>query len=347
MNYMSNRNYGCRIKEIVLKGCRSLILENDMLQLVLLLDKGADIVEFTYKKTDTDFMWRSPAGYDLLTQGRGESNCYIGGWFECFPNAGDRCTYKGMDIPFYGDVRHLPWEYSIQEDTPEVLKVRLFVKSNVQPLKLERVLTVKINTASVLMEEYVTNLSNSAIDFTWGHHPNIGAPFLNEDCMIELPGADICALERDAEGRLREIALGSWPFMERNGEKTDLRPIPAPHENKHELVYLKNLKGNWAAVRDSEKGLGFALTWDSKVFGNMLLWRAFEAVDWRQVFGHLYILCFLLKSSHFSPIADAVAQGSQLTLAPGEALSTWLEASVFDNADERFDIQQVKRIRED
>ena len=347
MNYTCNRNYGCRMKEITLKGCRSLIIENDVLQLLILLDKGADIVEFIHKKTDMDFMWRSPAGYDLLTQGRGESNCYVGGWFECFPNAGDRCNHKGMDMPFYGDVRHLPWEYSVQEDSPELLKVRLFVNSNVLPLKLERILTVRLNTASVLMEERATNLSDSTVEFTWGHHPNIGAPFLNENCRIELPEADICALEREEDGKLKEVFLGKWPYMEAKDGKTDLRPVAAPQEGRHELVYLKNLKGNWAAVRDSRSGLGFALSWDSRVFGSMLLWRAFDAREWRQVFGHLYILCFLLKSSHYSPVADAAAAGMQLTLRPGETLGTWLEASVFEGAGNVFDISQVKRIKEE
>jgi len=57
------RNHGCRITdELVYKGMRTIILENELIRVGILIDKGTDIFEFLYKPTDTDFLLRSPIG---------------------------------------------------------------------------------------------------------------------------------------------------------------------------------------------------------------------------------------------------------------------------------------------
>ena len=53
------RNYGCRLRRYLLDGVEMLSLENQLLKVVFALGKGADIVEFLYKPTDTDVMWHS------------------------------------------------------------------------------------------------------------------------------------------------------------------------------------------------------------------------------------------------------------------------------------------------
>ena len=60
MHYQSNRNFGCRIYEYVHRGMRHVQLENSALSIIILLDKGADIIEIRHKKTDIDFLWRAP-----------------------------------------------------------------------------------------------------------------------------------------------------------------------------------------------------------------------------------------------------------------------------------------------
>ena len=64
---------------------------------------------------------------------------------------------------------------------------------------LEKVLTLKINVSNLYIEETVKNLSSEVMSFTWGHHPNFGAPFLNEDSVIDLPGEEKSScFEREA-----------------------------------------------------------------------------------------------------------------------------------------------------
>jgi hypothetical protein len=83
------RHYGCRIEDdVIYKGYRTLFLENDLIRVGVLLDKGADIFQFLHKPTDTDFLWRSPTGLmrpDRFTPTKADPSgafldSYHGGW---------------------------------------------------------------------------------------------------------------------------------------------------------------------------------------------------------------------------------------------------------------------------
>jgi hypothetical protein len=50
-----------------LKGMRTLTLENKLLRVSVLLDKGSDIFEVKYKPLDLDVIWHAPWGYRNLS----------------------------------------------------------------------------------------------------------------------------------------------------------------------------------------------------------------------------------------------------------------------------------------
>ncbi|MBC7334272.1 MAG: hypothetical protein H5T85_07450, partial [Actinobacteria bacterium] len=95
-SYIHNRNFGCRFKEIIENGYRSLVLENEVIRICINLDKGSDIYEFLYKPNDVDFMWKSP----LEIRGNRKTpftrnleygnflDIYEGGWQDILPNIG-------------------------------------------------------------------------------------------------------------------------------------------------------------------------------------------------------------------------------------------------------------------
>ena len=59
--YTYGRKQGCRLSlDYTYKGMRVAFLENELIRVGVLLDKGADIFEFTYKPHDIDFLWQSP-----------------------------------------------------------------------------------------------------------------------------------------------------------------------------------------------------------------------------------------------------------------------------------------------
>ncbi len=56
----SGRNYGCRINDdLVWNGIHSVLLQNELVQILVHPEKGSEISQFLYKPLDIDFMWRS------------------------------------------------------------------------------------------------------------------------------------------------------------------------------------------------------------------------------------------------------------------------------------------------
>ena len=99
MHYQYERTSGCRISDAwTYRGLRTAILENNLIRVVVLIDKGADIYEFTHKPTDTEMLWRSPWGVRdpqkyLSTSG----SPYRAGW--TFMRAAGRPFFQPEAIP--------------------------------------------------------------------------------------------------------------------------------------------------------------------------------------------------------------------------------------------------------
>ena len=193
--YHHNRNYGCRFNEIVYKGYTTVVIENEKLRLSVLLDKGTDIVELLYKPKDIDFMWRSPLEWDAgnknpLSKDLEIGNfldVYEGGWQELLPSITAPTNYKGMGLGFHGEAIYLPWKYEVVEDSPYSVKIRFFVRMRRSPLFVTKCVTLTSESSVVEFEETVANEGDEEFKFMWGHHPAIGKPFLDENCVIDLP----------------------------------------------------------------------------------------------------------------------------------------------------------------
>jgi len=117
MPYTHERSFGCRVNdEFTYRGLRVLTLENSLIKVSVLLDKGADIFEFIHKPSDTDFMWRSPLGVrpqpmnlNTIPAAEGDfMDYYEGGWQEVFPSGGRPCVYKGGQMGLHGEVWGIP-----------------------------------------------------------------------------------------------------------------------------------------------------------------------------------------------------------------------------------------------
>jgi len=132
--YTHGRKRGCRVSlDYTYKGLRIAYLENEQLRVGVLLDKGADIFEFTYKPRDTDFLWQSPltmrrpfVSTSALPEGAFH-DYYYGGWQEVLPSAGWASEpYQGTCQGLHGELSLLPFDAVIAEDSPErVALVRL------------------------------------------------------------------------------------------------------------------------------------------------------------------------------------------------------------------------------
>ena len=110
--YTYGRKTGCKSLWTTHTGaCGTAYLENDAIRVGVLLDKGADIFEFTYKPRDLDFMWQSPIEMRkpfVATNAMAEGafhDYYYGGWQEVLPAAGWATEpYQGVFQGLHGEV---------------------------------------------------------------------------------------------------------------------------------------------------------------------------------------------------------------------------------------------------
>ena len=174
--YNYNRNYGCRIHEIIYKGFKSLIIENEKIRCLILVDKGTDIIEFLYKPKDIDFMWKSPIDIHQpmkisLTkenESGGFLDSYFGGWHELLPNIYLPSEYKGTKFGLHGEITNLPWKYEVILDSPKAIVIKFFIRMRRTPFYVEKYLKINSNCSFLEFEENITNEANEDFKFMWG-----------------------------------------------------------------------------------------------------------------------------------------------------------------------------------
>ena len=205
-HYQLERNHGCRVSDAwTFRGLKTAVIENELLRVVVLIDKGADIYQFVHKPTDTDFLWRSPWGVRdptvrMPTTGAGEGlwmDVYEGGWQTVLPGGGFPTQHMGADMGLHAEVNTVPWDAAIVEDTPEIVSMRFWVRAARTPFFFEKTLTLRAGSAVLEIESRLTNEGEEPVHCVWGEHIALGAPFLSEDCVIDLAGGTLINEEGD------------------------------------------------------------------------------------------------------------------------------------------------------
>lgn len=348
--YHHNRNYGCRISEFVLAGHRAVSLENEKLRVTVLADKGSDIYEFLYKPRDMDFLWRSWVGlrardHLVATTSRSagpHQDHYEGGWQEMFPNCGGRSEHQRAEIGQHGEVLLLPWDYSIRTDEPDLIEVEFRVRTIRTPFHLVKVLSLRRNEAILRISETATNESGQDVDFTWGHHPALGWPFLNQTCRIDLPECRIRTFPEftTSESRLKADQTSEWPLaLGIDGSAIDLSQIGGPELACQDMVFLDGISDGWYAVTNLATRTGFALIYPAEVMRYLWYWlvcRGGRDYPWWSATYNL-----ALEPCATLPILSrAVERGEALLLGPGQQLHIDLAAIAYEGIEKVISVDK-------
>lgn len=303
--YFGDRKTGCRFYEFTFHGFRSLLIENDCIRTIMLLDKGTDIISFVDKKTDTEFVWTNPMGISCLEKirkGNMDSDCfsdnYVGGWFEILPNLGGPCTFQGKHFTGHGEVCNLPWDYTVVRDSEEEIQLMLLTRLSKYPFELRKYLTVKKGESRLFFEEEVTNIGTVPLDYTWAHHPNVGYPFLSEECVIKLPFVN------------EEIA------------------VPAPGSMTEEIHTYEDISEGCAIIQNRRTKVGLRMEWDNSVFKYCKLWINAGNGCGHHHHGGAYVVCVLPCSSKTMDLDKAHSNNETLMLAGNSTLKSYFAVSV-------------------
>ena len=165
MHYQDERTNGCRVSDAwTYRGLKTVVLENDLIRVIVLADKGADVYSFVHKATDTDFMWRTPWGVRdpskfVPTTGAAGSlwlDQYEGGWQTVVPHGGFPDSVYGAEMGLHGEVNTMPWDCQVVEDSPHRVAVRFRAKGVRMPFSAEKTLSVEAGSAALPVDESVT-----------------------------------------------------------------------------------------------------------------------------------------------------------------------------------------------
>jgi hypothetical protein len=329
----------CRISNETISGWRAVVMENDLLRLTVLPDKGADIYNFIHKPSGIDFLFKAPWELQppgaLPREGSGDLEFlwnYEGCWQELFPSANDPCTYRGRPIPFHGEVATLSWEDQVVQADLEEIVVRFSVRCRQTPFRLERLMRLRQGEASLTLAETVINESGEPAHFVWGHHCVVGPPFLEAGCRLETPAQLIMTIPEMYEqtARLQPGQREPWPTAkvrsDKGGGAVDLRQVPGPEQHSHDDVYLTDLTAGWVAVTNPRLDLTFSLRWDPAVFRWIITWQPYGGAEAMPLAGAyaLGIEPWISRSN----LEGAVAAGEAIELPGGASFSTTLQAGV-------------------
>ncbi len=357
MPHTSMHTHGCRVSdEWTLRGMRAAVLENELLRVLILLDKGAEIVEFRYKPLDLDPLLRMPGelrnpalGLPSITSVTGTFlDFYVGGWQEILPNGGPPAVHKGVEYGQHGEVSLVPWASEVLEDTPDRVSLRCSVRATRTPLRLERTMTLERGKAALVFDERLTNEAGEPLDVMWGHHIAFGLPFLHGGAKIDTSARRLLVHEEMPGFTPRRLEVGqqgAWPLAKgASGDLIDMSVLPpyAPPGGR-EMSYLVDFDGPaWYAITSPELQAGFAMRWDGNLFRYLWLWQELGSGTGFPWWGRTYTMALEPWTGYpTSGLPEAVARDAQLTLQAGQSITTRLVASAYSG------VKQVSAVHED
>jgi len=335
--YSHGRKGGCRISlDYTYKGMRVAFLENELLEVGILVDKGADVFQFRYKPKDLDFLWHSPipmrkpfVATSALPEGAFHDYFY-GGWQEVLPSAGWAAdSYLGTYQGLHGEVSLLPFEASVTEDSAERVAVRLSTRLYRTPLGLERTMWLERSRAVLGIHERLVNESPADFAVMWGHHPAFGAPFLDESCQVQTPAESIRVLPFHEHGLWEPGDGFRFPNgrNRRTGELQDVTRILPKTAGSVDVISFWGLRDGWYGLTNQRQRVGFGMAWDLKVFPCLWMWQVYGGHHDYPWYGRTYN-CALEPFAGWPPagVANAVKNGTALVMKPGQIIETDLVA---------------------
>ena len=342
MHYQVERITGCRISDAwTYRGLKTVVLENEIVRITVLADKGADIYSFVHKPTDTDFMWKTPWGVrdpskSVPPTGDPSSiwlDFYEGGWQTVVPHGGYSDQIYGADFGIHGDVNLIPWDTVVVEDTPQLVSVRFSAKSVRMPMKVTKILTLVSGSPTLKVEESVTNEGEEDLDVVWLEHIAIGAPVLSDKSRLFVPESKLLSHPEsiDTNSKLEPDFIGDWPNMNaKDGSVLDFSRIPTKEDRSLDMAYMTEMSEGWYALLNEETNIGWAVSYPVETFKYLWYWRNFGGGYGYPWYGRCYNAGLEPCTSFGNGgIKQAQENGSALNIGSGATVSVTITAGPF------------------
>ena len=317
-----------------INGMKTIFLENEFLKIGILAGRGSDIFQFIYKPVGIDIMLKLDKDIinpnQVFSQIRNTKSqfedYYYGGWQEILPNSAP-INYRGAELGQHGEVSLIPWNYEILNASEEEVSVKLWARPLRFPILIEKILTLKKDSAKLFIDEKLTNESETSLHLMWGHHIAFGLPFLSKGATIETSATKFIAEEAMPPNRLfKPGELQDWPHVKSiNNEIIDAQTILKSRDNKFsDLAYLSQFNET-AFYKIKTDVMSFSIEWDKYVFKSLWYWQERFATQDAPWWGKTYAIALEPWSSKWeaNPTPDLM-ECDWLKLEPREIIETSL-----------------------
>jgi hypothetical protein len=305
-------------------------LSSHELGVTLLPEKGCDILELVDRESGVDVLVKTPwtpGRRPVHAAGSLEAwiEAYPGGWQLILPNGGDATVEHGTEWGFHGEAGLIAWQVEELEPSRAVCSTELVTA----PLSVRRVVSVAGRVLRI--DEEVRNGADEPIEVMWGHHPALGAPFLEPGCTISAPASTFQSDDRAPGTGFEPGARSEWPHARLEGGGTvDLSVIPPADQARAVLGYLTDFEEGRYRVASPRAGLELELRWPLELFPAAWFWQELRASEGYPWYRRLYTTALEPNSSWPGQgLANVRAKGgSPLLLAAGESRSATVEAEL-------------------
>ncbi|SFA81197.1 Galactose mutarotase [Cohnella sp. OV330] len=324
----------CAAAVVAVNGIEGVRLENEWLSAVVLVGKGTDIWELTYKPLNLQLLMKTRTGLSLcegrdLREKRLEhyAEGYPGGWQEILPN---RASFDGgrqeVGRDREGESAGMPWDYAVEDEGGSRVTLRCRLTLPYTPLAVEKTISLAAGECMLRIAERVVNVGRDDVHFIWTHHPAFGSPLVGEGAEILLPKGsrafNVLQYEREREttpAASFEEAVDAVRLP--SGSKKDLRSVDPPVPDG-EACYmpLKNLEEGLAGIYQPALNVKLLLEWDHLAFPCLRYWSNND--------DDLYTVALEPSTSWHSDIGDCMLHGNCISLAPQEERRFWLNVRV-------------------
>ena len=308
-------------------------MENDFLRIVILLDKGSDIIELRYKPKNINMVLERDEGHRnprtliaLSPFNHGMEDLFGGGWNECLPNAGSPCTIKGIPQMLHGEVPLSSFECSIEEETKDTVRARLGLTLVRHPMRLTKWFELRKGESCLRINEKLENLSNEELDYSWLHHPNFGPQFLEQGCKVGIKAGEVI--------RPNDSIKTCWPLAKMaNGKEFNLSVIPSKDQKLLDAFFISNLSEPWYSLYNPNMKLGIAIRWNEEVFKYMWFWRNFWGAGYPW-YGRLWNIGLEFCTSIGFGLEDQIQNGTAAKMEGNSTISSNIIATIYEKSEE-------------
>jgi galactose mutarotase-like enzyme len=252
------------------KGEKALIIDNDVMKLVILPERGSKIVSIIYKPLQYELLYQSEeSSYRRKNYGDPFESQDSSGFDEMFPSI-STCLYehfpwKGTEIPDHGEVWSIPWEYLVNGES-----LRLWVYGVRFPYKLEK--TVKLSANSVEIEYRLSNRSVFDFHCLWAAHPLFR---IEKGMEIIVPAGMERIINSVSGNRLPNYGRSyDYPIIcSDEGDRFDLRKILEHDDAGYQKYYFaKRVSEGWFILYHHRKKLWIKLSFSPDQVPYLGIW---------------------------------------------------------------------------